>query len=241
MKKVLLFIALFIVTNTLVNAQQVAKTKWKIYTLGGKKGYFTKTYQFSNNKMLEISNGSGDQWEGNKVEVAIVANETEGTNETIVLKYGDSSFYAYYFENITADGATVHFSNEFVDVESAKTYKPTDANSGSKWYTVAGFAKVDKLKAMPELQKKDALAFAKYFVGVAKNLKAKLEENTTGSDDEKAGRGLAMVMMLSATPTTYAESKGFHPYKSIAVMERGMKKFEKDKDVKKIMSEFKMD
>lgn len=243
MKKQILLAVCFLGLVATSTAQSVTKTKWHVYTLGGKRNYFVKTHSFSSTKETIAQFGAGDQWDKQKQEIDVVSMETEGSSERVIVKYSDSSFYTYLFQNITPNQATVFTSDdEAKTIEEAKQYQPKPGDNGSTWLTTAGYTAAEKKKVMPALQKKDALDFMNYFVKTANEYKAKMEDlsKTAMSDDEKAGAGMGMAILLSSLPMQYAETKGFHPYKSMNVIEAGLKKFQNDKDVKKIMSQFSM-
>jgi hypothetical protein len=90
---------------------------------------------------------------------------------------------------------------------------------------------------MPTMTKKDVIAFANYFADKAQKLKESFSQ-ATGVDKTKMK--LASAMILAAVPSKYAESKGYSSYKSIPVIEKGMKAFAKDADVLKIIKSAKI-
>jgi len=47
-------------------------------------------------------------------------------------------------------------------------------------------------------------------------------------------------MILTAVPSKYAEAKGYSSYKSIPVIEKGMKAFSKDAEILKIIKNTKL-
>jgi hypothetical protein len=233
MKKLIFILFAIVAIQLATLAQKATAHKWYTYTIGGKKSYYLKTHQFTNEKMIENQTGSGSQFDNSLVEVPIVAIATNGNDELVVLKYGDSSYYALVFKNITTTSAMVQFSDDaFKTIEEAKSFEPT--NEGTEWFTEAGFAKANKKPAMPEMKKQDVIAFIKYFGEKVKLIKEKTDELKT--DDDKM-KSLGMVMVLATVPAAYAKAKGYHEYKSMAVIERGIKKFKNDKDLKKLVKD----
>jgi hypothetical protein len=243
MKKFACLLALATLCIKFLPAQVVAKTQWMTYTIGGDKYYYIKNYSFANNKMVETNKGGSATLDKMKTEVEIVAIEKTADAELVITKYDDTTFGVHYFNNITAQQATVFTNNDntFTSIEAAKAYMPTAEETSVVFYTKAGFAIADKKKVMPEMQKKDLLAFANYFAKEANSIIAKYKEKTPATDDEKMGQSLAMTLLIGTLPSKYATEKGFHAYKSVAVIEKAMKKFKKDKDLKKILDTVKIE
>ncbi len=234
MKKLLLLLLVAVSLNSKLAAQKNATQKWYNYSLGGKKSYFTKTHQITTTSFIESQVGSGDQWENQPVTVPVIEIVSENGVEKIITKYGDSSYYTITLKDITATQANVNLSSDaYKTIEEAKQHIAPD-DGFSVWYTKAGFTKLEKMPVMPELKKQDAVMLSKYIVNIFKDIKSKM---TKLSDEEKKNAGFAMALLLSTAPTKYAESKGYNGYKSLAVIDRGMKKFKTDKDVKKIIAE----
>ncbi len=220
--------------STLI-AQKSLNTKWNCPTIGGKKGYYTKTYTFTKDKMVESQTGSGGPQDNKPTTVPVVAVITNADNEQLITKYDDTTFLLIQFKNMTAKGADVCLHTEtFNTIEAAKAYVPT-ANDYIKWFTEIGYKEEMKKPAIPELTKKDVLAITTEMSKTFAEGKAKLTGIT--NEDEKMGALLGVIMRAQLTPMTYAESKGYNPYKSLPVLERGLKKFEKDKDIAKLLKE----
>ncbi len=242
MKKQTFLLFITLLTAFASQAQTVTNTKWHYYTLGGKKNYFVKTVQVSDKKLKLSQFGSGDSFDKTVSEVEVVEIETTNEHTKVFSKYAEDSYTVHIFKNITTNEASVFGTNEsFETLEAAKNYAPKAAEEGTIWYTAAGYASADKKKVMPPMDKKAAVEFAKFMVSKIKDIKTKMDEvqNNNATDDEKVGKGLALALIVGALPSKYAEMKGFHPYKSMSVIEKSIKKFENDKDIKKIMNELK--
>jgi hypothetical protein len=234
MKKICTLVLILLVTSTTINAQKTIANKWHQYYIGGKKGFFVKTTTFTNTTMTENQTGRGDKWDNSPVTINVTSiNEEANGIEKIITKYGDSSYYVMFFKDFTANEAKVHMSTEeYKTAEDASQMQMPGDKEFSKWLTEAGYKLSLKKPAMPELTKKDVLAIVQKMVDVMKETETRMANLT---DDQKKGAGLGMVLLLSTVPSNYAEAKGYNPYKSLPVIERGMNKFKNDKDVKKLM------
>ncbi len=236
--KLLLFttIAIFAITN--LNAQKATANKWFQYYIGGKKGYFIKTTTFTKSSMVENQKGRGDQWENQPVTVKVVDINQENEMEKIITEYGDSSYYVVTFKDFTINNAKVNLnSTEYKTIEEAKQAPTPDEKEFSNWYTEEGYKASLKKPTMPEMKKQDVIKLTQYIANKLKEIESKINNL---SDEEKKAAGLGIALLISTAPSNYAEAKGYHAYKSLAVMERGMKKFKDDKDVKKILDSIKI-
>jgi hypothetical protein len=233
MKK-FVFTAMALVVTTAMFSQEVLKHKWHQFYIGGNKGYFTKTHQFTATTMTENQFGSGSQFDNSPMEIAVAEIYTAGAEERVILDYTDSNYYVLVFKNFTPQKASVSMNTDaFKTMEEAKQYVPAE-ESFSDWYTPAGYKAANAKPAMPEMTKKDAVALATYMANAYTKVKETIEAKPK-SDNEFEGLGLAL--MLSTLPANYAESKGFNPHKSLAVIDRGMKKYRKDPAVLKIFKD----
>ncbi|MFC4262787.1 hypothetical protein ACFOWM_07865 [Ferruginibacter yonginensis] len=226
MKKILYGICLLVMQQAV--AQKSTNIKWHRLVVGGKNSYFTKTHVITDTVMIEDQFGTGDIWDNSPMEIKVANIVTNSNEERIITKYGDSLYAVIIFKNITDSAANVcYYSNTFATITAAQQYKP-DENSFFKWYTTIGYEAEMAKPVMPTMTKNDVIDFAKYYAGIVKQIKENIK-NTTG--DEKTKAGLAMAMILNAVPTKYASIKGYNSYKSLAVIEKGLKTFGKDKEV----------
>jgi hypothetical protein len=235
MKYIFLLISIFAIKHS--NAQKLLNTKWHRLVIGGQNGYYTKTQTISENVMVENQTGTGDVFDDSPMEIKVETVFTTTKDERVVTKYGDSLYAIIVFKNITDSFADVcYYTNTFKTVEQAKQYQPTE-QSYFKWYTQIGYDKEMTKPIMPEMKKSDAIEFAKYFADKAKKLK---EEFNKLNGVEKTKMQLAASMILAAVPSKYAEAKGYSSYKSIPIIEKGIKQFAKDADVLKIIKNAKI-
>lgn len=236
MKYLLVAISLFSITHT-ATSQKLLNTKWHRLVIGGKNGFFTKTQTINDSVMVENQFGSGDVFDDSPMEIKVMTAFATGGDERVVTKYGDSLYAIIVFKNMNDSFADVcYYTNTFKTVEEAKQYKPTE-QSYFKWYTKMGYDKEMAKPVMPAMKKKDVLEFVNYFADKAKKLKESFSK-MAGVDNTKMK--LASAMILAAVPGKFAESKGYSSYKSIPVIEKGMKAFAKDADVIKIMKNAKI-
>lgn len=227
----LLLAAAFVFT---AQAQEVLKHKWHRFYIGGNKGYFVKTTQFTNTTMTENQFGAGNSFDNSPMEIKVAEIYKTDVDERVITDYGDSSYYVLVFKKFTANKAQGCMNTEaFKTIEEAKAFEPADTDF-TDWFTEPGYKAEAKKPAMPEMTKKDALAFATFITKAYTDIKTAAEAN---SDGDKAKDGFAAAMLLAVMPSKYAELKGYNAYKSLPVIERGMKKFEKDADVRKIFKD----
>jgi hypothetical protein len=236
MKYLLIAISLFSITLS-GTSQKLLNTKWHRLVIGGTNGYYTKTQTISDSVMIENQFGTGDAFDNSPMEIKVMTVFATNADERVVTKYGDSLYAIIVFKNINDSFANVcYYTNTFKTVEEAKQYQPTE-QSYFKWYTQMGYDAEMAKPVLPAMKKKDAIEFANYFADKAKKLK---ESFSKGSGVEKTKMQLASAMILAAVPGKYAESKGYSSYKSIPVIEKGMKAFAKDADVLKIIKNAKI-
>jgi hypothetical protein len=240
MKRITTTLVLLVALIATSQAQDLLGKKWYQFTIGGKKGYFVKTTEFSQTTMTENQFGSGSTFDNSPVEIKVAEiYPTTGDEVRVITDYGDSTFYVLVFKNFTDSKVSSCMSRDkFTTIEEAKTYVPAEEYF-SDWYTEKGYKAEEKKPAMPEMTRNDAVAFAKYFAKAYKDLKAKMDAKAKTDD---AGMGnFALVMMLATVPSQYAALKGFNQYKSMAVIERGLTKYQNDSEIKKIMSSIGLD
>ncbi|MCX6318689.1 MAG: hypothetical protein NTW29_15515 [Bacteroidetes bacterium] len=226
---------LLMLTGLLVttHAQEILKHKWHRFFIGGDKGYFVKTNTFSNTTMTEDQFGSGGNFDNSPMEIKIAELYTTPTDERVITDYGDSSYYVIVFKNFTAQKASVCLHTEvFTTIEAAKAFVP-DSAAFTDWFTEAGYKAEDKKPVLPEMTKKDAISFVQFFTNVLKDVQAAAVK----TEGEKEMKGFAAAMLLSALPAKYAESRGYNAYKSMPVIERGLKKYKNDPEIKKLLKE----
>jgi hypothetical protein len=235
MKNVLLLLTLLLSISNITSAQKVTKTKWHTYYIGGKKYYFVKTHEFTPTTLTENQTGSGGQFDNSPVKIKIVQIVTTSYGEKVITEYGDSSYYVISFKNITNNKAEVcKSSTELKTKEEAIAYEP-DSSQYSTWYTKAGIDAENKKPVMKTFTKQNALEISKMIANAAKDMKSKIN----GEEDGLKKFGMALV--LSTLPSNYAQKKGFHAYKSLVVIDKGMNKFKNDPDVKKILKDAGLD
>ena len=219
-------------------AQKITTEKWHTFYIGGNKGFFVKTYVVSKDGLTENQFGSGGQFDNSPVQIKVaelVANENE---ERIITDYGDSAYYVIVFKNLTAEKAEVCYHTDvFKTIAEAKAYIP-DATEYSDWFTETGYNASLKKPAMPEMNKQDVLKFAQYMAKFVADANVDMEKLT---GEEKANSGFRLALLVATLPSKYAEEKGFSPYKSLAIIDRGVNKFKNDKDVKKILKSIDFD
>jgi hypothetical protein len=236
MKYIFLLIGIITITQQ-TTAQKLVNTKWHRLVIGGKNGFFTKTHVINDSVNIENQFGSGDVFDDSPMEIKVETVFTTATDERVVSKYGDSLYAIIVFKNINDSFADVcYYTNTFKTIEEAKQYQPTN-ESYFKWYTLAGYNNEMAKPVMPEMKRKDVVEFAKYFADKATKLKESFSK-LNGVDKTKMQ--LASAMILAAVPSKYAESKGYSSYKSIPVIEKGMKVFAKDAEVLKIIKSAKI-
>jgi hypothetical protein len=154
----------------------------------------------------------------------------------VVTSYGEAMYAIIVFKNINELTADVcYYTNTFKTLEEAKQYQPKDTDY-FKWFTEEGYTNEMAKPVMPTMKKKDAVEFANYLLSVTKKMNEYLVKL---SKEEKTKAKFAMAMVLGALPQKYAEKKGFNSYKSIPIIEKGIKAFAKDKDVLKIVNQLK--
>ncbi len=211
--------------------QKLLNQKWHRFTIGGNKNYFVKTTVFTNTTMTENQFGSGGQFDNSPMEIKVAEIYTTENDVRVITDYGDSSYYVLVFKNFTDKKVQACMNTDrYTTIEEAKTFVPEEKEF-SDWLTEAGYKAEAKKPAMPEMTKKDVLAFANFFAKKYKEIKSKIDANP--NPDKEMG-GFATALLLSTMPSNYAELKGFNAYKSIAVIVRGMEKFKNDADLKKI-------
>lgn len=236
MKYIFLLFSFFTIKNN-TSAQNLLNTKWHRLVVGGNNSFFTKTHTINDSVMVENQFGSGDVFDGSPMEIKVETVFKTSTDERVVTKYGDSLYAIIVFKDINDSFANVcYYSNTFKTIEEAKQYQPTD-QSYFKWYTLAGYTGEMAKPVMPEMKRKDVLEFAKYFAGKAAKLKESFSK-INGVDKTKMQ--LSAMMILTAVPGKYAEAKGYSSYKSIPVIEKGMKAFAKDAEIMKIIEDTKL-
>jgi hypothetical protein len=231
MKCIFLLISIFTIQQQ-ATAQKLLNTKWHRLVVGGNKSFFTKTHIINDSVNIENQFGSGDVFDDSPMEIKVETVFTTTNDERVVTKYGDSLYAIIVFKNITDSFADVcYYTNTFKTVEEAKQYQPTE-QSYFKWYTQIGYDKELAKPVLPAMKKKDVIEFAHYFADKAKKIKEGFSK-LNGVDKTKMQ--LAGAMILAAVPGKYAEAKGYSSYKSILIIEKGMKQFAKDADVLKII------
>lgn len=236
MKYILIAICLFSITLS-GTSQKLLNTKWHRLVIGGENGYYTKTQTINDSVMVENQFGTGDVFDNSPMEIKVMTVFATDADERVVTKYGDSLYAIIVFKNINDSFANVcYYTNTFKTIEEVKQYQPTE-QSYFKWYTQIGYDAEMAKPVMPAMKKKDAIEFANYFADKAKKLK---ESFSKISGVEKTKMQLASAMILAAVPGKFAESKGYSSYKSIPVIEKGMKAFAKDADVLKIIKNAKI-
>jgi hypothetical protein len=236
MKYIFLVLSIILIQQN-TTAQKLLNTKWHRLVVGGKKGFFTKTHIINDSVNIENQFGSGGAFDDSPMEIKVESVFTTATDERVVTKYGDSLYAIIVFKNINDSFADVcYYSNTFKTIEEAKQYQPTD-QSYFKWYTLAGYNQEMAKPVMPVMKKKDVVEFANYFADKSKKLKEGFNK-LNGVDKTKMQ--LASAMILAAVPSKYAEAKGYSSYKSIPVIEKGMKQFANDADVLKIIKNAKI-
>jgi hypothetical protein len=236
MKYIFLALSIILIQQN-TTAQKLLNTKWHRLVVGGNKGFFTKTHIINDSVNIENQFGSGGAFDDSPMEIKVESVFTTATDERVVTKYGDSLYATIIFKNINDSFADVcYYSNTFKTIEEAKQYQPTN-ESYFKWYTLVGYNNEMAKSVMPTMTKKDAIAFANYLAAKAKKLK---DSFSKASGVDKTKMQLAAAMILAAVPGKYAESKGYSSYKSIPVIEKGMKAFAKDADVLKIIKSAKI-
>jgi hypothetical protein len=233
MKK-FLFVAVVLSIAAFANAQKMYSTKWHTFYIGGNKGYFVKTYNIGTDSVIENQFGSGGQFDNKPTTIPVQEIVTTETEERVITKYGDNSFYLIVFKDFTANKANVFFgTDEFKTVAEAKAFVPK-ADQYIDWFTQEGYAVEDKKPVMKTFTKADAKELLQ-FMGTTYNKVAK--EMNLQKDDP---RELGLAMMVAFLPTKFAENKGFHAYKSLPVIDKAMKKLKYDPEIKKLIKEFKL-
>ncbi len=236
MKYLFLLISIFTISNN-TTAQKLLNTKWHRLVVGGNNGFFTKTHIINDSVNIENQFGSGDVFDDSPMEIKVETVFTTANDERVVTKYGDSLFAIIVFKNINDSFADVcYYSNTFKTIDEAKQYQPTD-QSYFKWYTLAGYTNEMAKPVMPEMKRKDVIEFAKYFADKATKLK---ESFSKMNGVDKTKMQLSAMMILTAVPSKYAEAKGYSSYKSIPIIEKGMKAFSKDAEILKIIKNTKL-
>jgi hypothetical protein len=216
-------------------AQDLLGKKWYQFTIGGNKGYFVKTTEFSKTTMTENQFGSGSTFDNSPVEIKIAEIYTSGNEVRVITEYGDSSFYVLVFRNFTDYKVqSCMNTDEYKNIADAKTFVPKEEQF-SDWFTEKGYKAEDKKPVMPPMTRNDAVAFTKYFVNAFKDIQAKADAKAKNGTDEGLSN-FAMVMVLATVPNQYAAMKGFNQYKSAAVIEKGLAKYKNDAEIKKILS-----
>ncbi len=233
MKK--LFLISFLLLTGQAYAQQCIDMLWHKVVIGGAKGYYTKTHEINFETMSETNVDFGDQFDNQSMQIPVEDIIVKDNEERVITRYSDK-YAVIIFKNISDFKADVYYySQMFDDVESAKAFQPIPEQF-STWYTPAGYT-LEMMK--PELKiftKADAIEVAKLVV--AKNTAMK-EKVKSGTLDQQSIKQLTAALLLNAVPIEWAMSKGVNPYKSLAVIEAGMKKFKEDKDVLKIINQLK--
>ena len=226
-KSIMICLAIIMVAIT-AKAQKITNQKWHNYYVGGNKGYYVKTYQFTTTKMTENQFGSGGQFDNkpNNFKVAELVNVNDVVK--VIADYGESNYYVIIFKNITNLKADVCFHTEaFKTMDEAKAYEP-NAIEFQPWFTEPGYVAENKKPIMPPLTKEQTIELTKY---MTKDIKAQLDKAKT--EEEKFG----IIMTMAVLPSFYAESKGFHPYKSLPIMNKAMDKYANDPTIKKMMKD----
>jgi hypothetical protein len=234
MKRILSTLLLVTISYLTANAQDLLKHKWHRFYIGGNKGYFVKTTQFTASTMTENQFGSGGAFDNNPMEIKVAEIYTSGNETRVITDYGDSSYYILVFKNFTDYKVQAGMNIEgYKTIDEAKTFTPAESEF-SDWFTEAGYKAEEKKPAMPEMTKKDALAFVTFLTNALKEIEKAVEERAS---ENKEMDGFAAAMLMAVMPSKYAASKGYNAYKSLAVIDRGMNKFKNDPDIKKLLKE----
>jgi hypothetical protein len=232
MAKYFLFVFTLLLIATTSFAQKSTTGKWHTYYIGGKKGYFIKTYEVSKNGVIENQYGSGGQFDNNPMTIPVVDVVVTDADERVITDYSDSNFYVIIFKNFTPLKASVFYCTEpFKTIDEAKTFKPKETDF-IDWYSKEGLEAEDKKPVMPPFTKKDALEFANFMGAFIAEATKKIDA------DKKEEKGLALALQVATLPSQFAQSKGFHAYKSLPVIDKGMNKFKNDADLKKVLKNY---
>ncbi len=234
MRRIITTLLVLVAIISTVSAQELLKHKWHRFYIGGDKGYFVKTNSFTATSMTENQFGSGGQFDNSPMEIKVVSIYQTADDERVITEYADSAYYILVFKNFTANKAQVCMSTEpFTTIDAAKAFVPAD-EMFSDWFTAAGYKAEEKKPAMPEMTKKDAIAFVTYFTNAINSIK-KAQEAKSDADKEK--NAFAAAMLLAVVPSKFAESKGYNAYKSLPVIDRGMNKYKNEPEIKQLLKE----
>ena len=230
MKQIIFSILIFMQSLNLI-AQKITTEKWHTFYIGGNKGFFVKTYMVSKDGLTENQFGSGGQFDNSPVQIKVAELVANGNEERIITDYGDSAYYVILFKNITSEKARVCYStDQFKTIEEAKKFAPADSEF-SDWFTETGFKLEDKKPAMTIFTKADAKELIAFVIDYTKTLQKEL---TLVKDDDKA---LGLAFVIATLPSQFATKKGFHAYKSLPVIDKGMNKFKNDPEIKKMIKD----
>ncbi len=223
MKKLLTAIFILLLANTM-QAQKLVNTKWTEYVLGGTKMYYTKTYNITQDKLVQNQTGSGGAFDNKPTDIYIDKFVTTATDERVITKQDDNNYMVIVFKNIDANKAQVCFNSEtFTSIDAAQDYMPK-YEEYLTWYTEAGF-KIENAKlAMPAITKPDMMALVNYMTEKMKDVSKALDAEKLSAEDKE----FKLAMSAAFMPMQYAESKGYNSYKSLKVFEVGITKFKKD-------------
>lgn len=234
MKAFNLFLLMFLMSGKLIS-QNAINTEWFTPVVGGKNGYFIKHYFFSSelNKMMETMTGKGDQFDSIPLEIEVAEVLVEGGVERIFPIYS-GNFSVITFRNITEDQAEVALCYEvFATLEEAKNYV-APADSYHLWHTKKGFEKEFAKPAIPPLSREDVVDFFTY----CKQLLDKAKAESPDLDKKKLQS--VYTQLLIGAALSYAQEKGYNSYKSMEVIQNGIKANAEDEEIKKIVQTFKV-
>jgi hypothetical protein len=105
-------------------AQKSQEIDWHQYSVGGKNGYYTKHYFFSQklNAMLESTMNRGDGFDGQTMQIEVAEQIFGDAEEKYITMYGDK-FAVVIFRNITENQADVfYYSDTYDKMEDAIHY-----------------------------------------------------------------------------------------------------------------------
>lgn len=225
-----LLASLFLLSSSTLFGQKSAEVEWLAPVIGGEHGYYAQHRFFSPKlmTMLETSIGKGDQWDSIGMEIQLV-DIIVAENEERYITYYSENYSVVIFKNINDSTADVFFYYDVFKTQAEAVNFVAPSENFHKWYTKEAFDVELEKPVIPALTKNDVKEFLFY-------CKSIIDQTTSHLDpSDKKNRQTAIWQIMMAAPMKFAEKKGYNPFKSMAQIQKSIKAFEQDEEIKRII------
>jgi hypothetical protein len=225
-----LITSLFILLALSSMGQKSAEVEWISPVIGGNNGFFGQHRFFSPKlmTMLETSIGKGDKWDSIAMEIQLVDIIVSKTEERYITNYSET-YSVVIFKNITETTADIFFYYGTFKTQAEATSYNAPLDNFHKCYTKEAYEIEMNKPVIPALSKDEVKQFLSY-------CKARIDKATSHLDpSDKKGRQTAIWQNMMAAPIKYAEEKGYNPFKSIVQIQKSLKEFEQDEEIKNMI------